>query len=108
MTSFSLYEHRQDIEAIVSYHFGASDKACRAGNLRSGFTVASMFVYQSTLMIQSDTATKRCSLDFLCYKVGERQYPGNAEEKLLSRDPCIATKEILLRIRYIAHLEIGN
>ena len=78
-----LYKHRQDIEAIVSYHLGVSDKTCRAGEFKEwihgSFNVCIPIYVNDPVRYRDKKVLIRFPLP---YKVGEPQYPGNAEEKL--------------------------
>jgi hypothetical protein len=81
---FYLLEHRQDIEELVSFHLGVPRETCNAAKDFREWVHGS---FNACIPIYiDDTARFRVKKVFirfpLPYKVGESQYPGNAEEKL--------------------------
>ncbi|KAL5336617.1 hypothetical protein BJX70DRAFT_271919 [Aspergillus crustosus] len=78
-----LLVHRAEIERIVSYHLGLSRKQeCRIGEVKEwiagGFNICIPVYFN-----KGKAATERVLIRFpLPYKIGESQYPGNADEKL--------------------------
>lgn len=79
---YYLFQHRPEIEAIVSFHLGVTKDACTTGEVNEwvhGSFNACIPVYIN----DSTKCLKKVYIRFpLPYKVGELQYPGNGEEKL--------------------------
>lgn len=79
---YYLFQHRTEIEAIVSFHLGISKDVCKAGEVKEwvhGSFNACVPIY----IDDSPKIPKKVFIRFpLPYKVGESHYRGNAEEKL--------------------------
>jgi len=79
---YYLFQHRTEIEAIVSFHLGVSKDVCKAGEFKEWVHGS----FNACIPVYIDDSTKFLKKVFirfpLPYKVGESQYPGNAEEKL--------------------------
>ncbi|KAH9877881.1 hypothetical protein J1614_003098 [Plenodomus biglobosus] len=81
---FYLLEHREDIEKLVSFHLGVPRETCKAAKdfrewVHGSFNACVPIYIDDTAKIR----VKKVFIRFpLPYKVGESQYPGNAEEKL--------------------------
>lgn len=81
---FYLLEHREDIEKLVSFHLGVLRDTCKAAKdfrewVHGSFNACVPIYIDDT----AKTRVKKVFIRFpLPYKVGESQYPGNAEEKL--------------------------
>lgn len=77
-----LYEHIGDIETIVAYHLGIAPSRCHISKVAE-WIHGSFNVCIPIGVSDGYYAGKRVLIRFpLPYKVGESQYPGNAEEKL--------------------------
>lgn len=79
-----LLEHRQDIEELVSFHLGVTRGTCKAAEdfrewIHGSFNACIPIYIDDTTRFSSKKVFIRFPLP---YKVGEAQYPGNAEEKL--------------------------
>lgn len=79
---YYLFQHRTEIEAIVSFHLGVSKNVCKAGEFEEWVHGS----FNACIPVYIDDSTKFLKKVFirfpLPYKVGESHYPGNAEEKL--------------------------
>lgn len=82
----SIYSNREDVTKLVSNHLGLrSSQTCRLGDvnewLHGSFNVC-IPIYVANPDQQPE---KRAMIRFpLPYKIGERKFPGNADEKLRS------------------------
>jgi hypothetical protein len=79
-----VYQHRKDLEAVISYHLGlGDDEICRFGEPKEWkYGSFNLCVPIHTYNWRKHPG-KRVMLRIpLPYKVGESTYPGNADEKL--------------------------
>jgi len=81
---FHLLEHRQDIKHLVSFHLGVTRETCKAAKdfrewVQGSFNACIPIYIDDAARIRIKKVFSRFPLP---YKVGESQYPGNADEKL--------------------------
>jgi hypothetical protein len=78
-----LLKHRSEIETIVSYHLGLNKRdTCQIAEVKD-WIAGSFNVCIPVHVNRAKSPSKRVVIRFpLPYKVGELQYPGNAEEKI--------------------------
>ena len=79
-----LYQHRKDIEDIVAFHLGVPKDACTVAVEFREWVHGSFNACVPVYINKSVTfGAEKVFIRFpLPYKVGESQFPGNAEEKL--------------------------
>jgi hypothetical protein len=79
-----LFQHRKQIEDIVSFHLGVPNEVCKvAAELREWVHGSFNVCIPVYIDNSAEFSVKKVFIRFpLPYKVGESQYPGNAEEKL--------------------------
>ena len=80
-----LWTHRIEIESIVSFHLGLKEREiCQIGEVKD-WMAGSFNVCIPVRVNMGGSCCKRVIIRFpLLYKVGESQYPGNADEKIRS------------------------
>jgi len=81
---YYLLQHRKQIEDIVSFHLGVPNEVCKVAAELKEWVHGSFNVCIPVYIDNSaGFSVKKVFIRFpLPYKVGESQYPGNAEEKL--------------------------
>ncbi|KAL8809338.1 MAG: hypothetical protein Q9200_003508 [Gallowayella weberi] len=79
-----LLHHAAEIEAVVAHHLGLGDPtSCRLSVLDDWVHGSFNMCVPVHVKRWGNQAEKRVMIRFpLCYKVGEEDFPGNAEEKL--------------------------
>jgi hypothetical protein len=81
---YYLFQHRKEVEAIVSFHLGIPKDVCKVAEEFREWVHGS---FNACIPVYIDDSvkfhTKKVFIRFpLPYKVGDLQHPGNAEEKL--------------------------
>ncbi len=78
-----LYTRRSEIEAIVSYHLGFEAEMCKVGEVKEWIAGSFNVCIPVYIDKRARHPRKRVLIRFpLPYKIGETQFPGNADEKI--------------------------